>query len=110
MVLNINLHTDMIRLKTLISEILLPTKSRGIPKIDDSIVGMDISIGNERYVATLNSIPDEGKYRLGNIYINSKGEEEPFTHVSGDTWESVLKHLPKHFIYGADVITYRKSV
>lgn len=85
-------------------------KSRGIPKIDDSIIGMDISIGNERYIATLNTIPDEGKYRLGGIYVNDKGQEEAFTHVSGNSWKDVLRHLPQHFIHGADVITYRKSV
>ena len=98
----------MIKLKDLIVEVLKPTHSRGIPPLDDTIVGMDISIGNERYIATLNTIPDEGKYRIGGVYINDKGQEEAFTHVSGDSWEQVLKHLPKHFIHGADVITYRK--
>ena len=100
----------MIKLKSLISEALNPEYSRGIPTLDDSIVGMDIRIGDERYVATRNTIPGEGKYRIGNVYINQAGEEEAFTHVSGDSWESVLKHLPKHFIHGADVITYKKRV
>ena len=101
----------MIKLKSIIAEVFQQEYSRGVPKLDNSIVGMDIRIGDERYVATLNTIPGEGKYRIGNVYINQAGEEEEaFTHVSGDSWESVLKHLPKHFVYGADVITYRKRV
>jgi hypothetical protein len=100
----------MINLKSIISEVLRVEHSRGIPKLDDSITGMDLRIGDERYVATLNTIPGEGKYRIGGVYINQAGESEAFTHVSGDSWESVLRHLPKHFIYGADVITYRKGV
>jgi len=98
----------MIKLKSLLVEILKQIYSRGIPDLDDSIVGMDIRIGDERYIATLNTIPGEGKYRLGGVYNNSRREEEAFTHVDGDSWNQVLKHLPKHFIYGADVITYRK--
>jgi hypothetical protein len=100
----------MIKLKDIITEVFQQEYSRGIPKIDDSVIGMDIRIGDERYVATLNTIPGEGKYRIGGVYVNQAGEEEAFTHVNGNTWESVLRHLPTHFIYGADVITYRKRV
>ena len=98
----------MIKLKHLL-ELLIPSYSRGIPPLDDTIVGMDIRIGDERYIATKNSIPGEGAYRLGGIYVNSRGEDEPFTHVSGDSWEKVIRHLPRHFIHGADVQTYRRK-